>query len=86
MAEEELLESQHWRIFRLFLASIEDGELDLVEEQLERERAARRERENSIVRLFYSALRSSDLETAQEEILEERKGRAEDQRLARQSE
>jgi hypothetical protein len=86
MASEELLESEHWRIFRLFMSELSDEELEEIEEQLERERAARRERENSIVRLFYSAMCASDLEAAAEQLRTERKARAEDQRLARESE
>jgi hypothetical protein len=86
MAEEELLQSEHWRIFRLFLCDLSDEELGEVEEQLEKEQVARRERENSIVRLFYSAMHSSDLETAAEQLRAERIGRAEDQRLARENE
>ena len=86
MAEEELLGSRHWRLFRLFLSDLSDAELAGVEEQLTRERAARRERENSIVRLFYSAMCTSDLETAAEQLRAERLGRAEDQRFARPSE
>jgi hypothetical protein len=86
MAKEELLEREHWRIFRLLLCDLSDAELGEVEEQLRKERAARRERENSIVRLFYSAMCASDLETAAEQLRGERLGRAEDQRLARQSE
>jgi hypothetical protein len=86
MAKEELLESEHWRIFRLFLCDLSDEELEGVEEQLEKERVARRERENSIVRLFYSAMCASDLEAAAEQLRTERKARAEDQRLARESE
>jgi len=88
-AEEELLGSRHWRtfrLFRLFLSDLSDAELAGVEEQLTRERAARRERENSIVRLFYSAMCTSDLETAAEQLRAERLGRAEEQRLARPSE
>jgi hypothetical protein len=54
MAKKELLESEHWRIFRLFLCDLSDEELGEIEEQLEKERVARRERENSIVRLFLS--------------------------------
>src|SRR6266567_4649114 len=38
MAKEELLESEHWRIFRLFLCDLSDEELEGVEEQLEKER------------------------------------------------
>jgi hypothetical protein len=34
MAKEELLESEHWRIFRLFLSDPSDEELEGVEEQL----------------------------------------------------
>jgi hypothetical protein len=68
MAKEELLESEHWRIFRLFLCDLSDAELGEVEEQLGKERAARRERENSIVRLFYRAMCASDLETAAEQL------------------
>ena len=86
MAKEELLESEHWRLFRLFLCDLSDEEIGEVEEQLEKERAARRERENSIVRLFYSAMCASDLEAAAEQLRAERKARAEDQRLARESE
>lgn len=84
MAKEELWEAGHWRIFRLFLLSLTEKELDGVEEHLRRERAARRERENSMVRLFLSALCALDLETAAEQIRGERQGRAEDRRLARQ--
>lgn len=84
MAKEELWEAGHWRIFRLFLLSLTEEELDGVEEHLRRERAARRERENSMVRLFFSALCALDLETAAEQIRGERQGRAEDRRLARQ--
>jgi hypothetical protein len=85
MANDELLSDEHWRIFRLFLSSVSDEELDGVEEQLERERTSRREREASIARLFYSSMCIPDLATAQLEIHQERRGRAEDQRLARES-
>src|SRR6266567_964100 len=84
MAREELLDAEHWRIFRLFMSELSDEELGGVEEQLEKERVARRERNNSIVRLFYSAMCASDLEIAAEQLRAERIGRAEAQRLARQ--
>ncbi len=85
MAKEELLDGEHWRIFRLFLCDLSDEEMEGVKKELEKERAARRERENSIVRLFYSTMCDRDLEAAAEQLRVERKARAEDQRLARQS-
>jgi hypothetical protein len=85
MVKDDLLSDEHWRIFRLFLSELSDEELDGVEEQLEREQSARREREASIARLFYGSMCMPDLETAQREIDQERRGRAEDQRLARES-
>jgi hypothetical protein len=86
MAKEELLDGEHWRIFRLFLCDLSDEEMEGVEKELEKERAARRERNNSIVRLFYSTMCDGDLEAAAEQLRVERKARVEDQRLARQSE
>src|SRR6266567_6130656 len=86
MAKEELLDGEHWRIFRLFLCDLSDEEMEGVKKELEKERAARRERENSIVRLFYSTMCDCDLEAAAEQLRVERKARAEDRRLARQSE
>lgn len=85
MAKDELLSQEHWCIFRVFLSELSDEEMDEVEDQLQKEQAARHEREASIVRLFYSAMAVSDLETAEKQIHQERRGRAEDQRLAREN-
>jgi hypothetical protein len=70
MAEEGLLESRHWRLFRLFLCDLSDEEWE-IEGQLERE---------------HSTMCTSDLETAAEQLPAEPLGRAEDQRLAGPSE
>jgi hypothetical protein len=85
MAKDELVSQEHWRIFRLFLSELSDDEMDGVQDQLQREQSARRERDASIARLFYSSMCTPDLATAQDEIHRERRGRAEDQRLARES-
>jgi len=85
MAKEELLDGEHWRIFRLFLCDLSDEEMEGVKKELEKERAARRERENSIVRLFYSTMCDCDLEAAAGQLRVERKARAGDRGLARQS-
>ena len=52
MTNEEPLRPEHWRIFRIFLASLSEEELDFVEDQLKKEQLARQERETIIVRLF----------------------------------
>jgi hypothetical protein len=76
----ELLESEHWRAFRLFLDSLEDRELKQVGQQLQRERAARRECQDSQLRLFFSSLAASDLELARQTISNERSARAHERR------
>lgn len=77
----ETLEGEHWRAFRLFLASLEDRELKQVGQQLNRERAVRRECQDSQLRLFFSSLSASDLEVARHTISNERFARAHDRRL-----
>jgi hypothetical protein len=55
------LEGGEWRIFRLFLVSLEDEDVKHVSKQLEKEQQARRDCENSSARLFFSSLAASDL-------------------------
>src|SRR5579872_1835272 len=85
MTNEELLSPEHWRVFRLFLGSLSDEELDFVEYQLKKEQLARRERETILVRLFYGSMSAQDLTAAEQQICRERQGRAEDQRILRES-
>jgi len=85
MTNEELLSPEHWRVFRLFLGSLSDEELDFVEDQLKKEQLARQERETIIVRLFYGSMNAQDLDAAGQQICRERQGRAEDQRILRES-
>src|SRR5579859_5705185 len=85
MTNEELLNPEHWRVFRLFLGSLSDEELDYVEDQLKKEQLARQERETIIVRLFYGSMNAQDLDAAGQQICRERQARAEDQRILRES-
>lgn len=85
MPEQGLLDAAHWRIFRLFLADLEDGELDHVHRQLQRELATRRECEADCTRLFFSSLQPGDLKTAQQTIRAERHARVQDRRSLRRS-
>src|SRR5579872_4320188 len=85
MTNEELLSPEHWRVFRLFLGSLSDEELDYVEDQLKKEQLARQERETIIVRLFYGSMSAQDLDAAGQQICWERQARAEDQRILRES-
>lgn len=85
MPERGLLDRADWRIFRLFLVDLEDGELDRVRRQLQCEIATRRECATDFTRLFFSSLRSGDLETAQLTIRAERLARALDRRKLRRS-
>src|ERR1035438_4766517 len=77
---DEALESGHWRVFRLFLVSLEDQDVKQVQEQLEKEQQARRDCEQSIARLFLSSLTASDLELARQAIRNEHVGRAQQRR------
>src|SRR5262245_22871808 len=78
---QDILDSHHWCIFRLFLVSLDDQELKSVGEQLYRERRARRECDRDPARLFLSSLTAQDLERAGKEILKERSARRHERRL-----
>jgi Protein of unknown function (DUF3489) len=77
---DEDLESGEWRIFRLFLVSLEDEDVKHVSKQLEKELQARRDCENSAARLFFSSLAASDLTLARQAISNERAARAQERR------
>jgi hypothetical protein len=81
MTETSLLDRAEWRIFRLFVAGVEDDELDRIRRQLRREVATRQEWERDITRLFFSSLQTVDLTSAQEVLRKERRARAQDRRI-----
>ena len=77
---EEDLESGEWRIFRLFLVSLEDEDVKHVSKQLEKEQKARRDCENGTARLFFSSLAASALTLARQAIRNEQAARAQERR------
>jgi len=79
----EPLDKIAWGDFRIFLAMLEDVELEGVTNQLRNEIASRRECDNNCARLFFSSLTQSDLESAQRQILAEQDGRIEDAKILR---
>jgi len=80
MSELELLDRAQWRSFRMFLLELDNAEFRRVYLQVQRELAARRERDSNITRLFFSSLTTSDLEKAQLTIRAERCARAQDRK------
>lgn len=72
-----------WGDFRIFLAMLEDVELEGVSNQLRNEIASRWECDNDCARLFFSSLTQSDLESAQRQIQAEQDGRIEDAKILR---
>ena len=85
MPEPGPLDSQQWRIFRLFLAELEDDQLDQVRQQLHGEIKHRRDCQADITRLFFSSLDEVDLEAARQTLLAERRARVQDRRKLRGS-
>ena len=77
---DEDLESGAWRMFRLFLVSLEDEGVEHVSKQLEKEQQARRDCENSAARLFFSSLVANDLTLARQAIRNEQAARARERR------
>jgi len=62
------LDEGQWRALRIFLSSLNDRDFATARRQLNREVAARRERETNALRLFYSSLTNEDLQRIQQEI------------------
>jgi hypothetical protein len=85
MAESARLNDSEWRIFQLFLVDLEDSELDHVQRQLQRELAARHDRETDSARLFFTSLQLTDLGLANQAIRTERRARVQDRRILEQS-
>src|SRR3984893_4471266 len=61
--------AQLWRVFRLYMSTLSDAELETVSEQLERETLARRERDANAARLLFSSLTANELDEARHQIL-----------------
>jgi hypothetical protein len=68
--------AQLWRVFRLYMATLSDAELETVSEQLERETLARRERDANAARLLFSTLTANELDEARHQILGAQETRA----------
>ena len=64
----EPLDPSDWWLFRLLMMELPDPELEIVEQQLQREVLHRQECDNSLVRLFFSSLSAVDLQRADAEI------------------
>jgi hypothetical protein len=85
MPQTGLLDGAQWRAFRLFLADLDDGDLDRAYQQLRREVTTRQEYERDLTRLFFSSLQAADLQLAQQTIRAERRARAHDRRVIRRT-
>ena len=85
MEEPTRLNDSEWRVFRLFLVDLHDAELNHVQRQMQRENAARRDREIDSARLFFTSLHLLDLGLANEAIRTERRARIDDRRTQEQS-
>ena len=82
----EPLNDSEWRVFRLLTRDLSEGELEAIEQQLQREMAHRQECESSWARLFFTSLSAIDLQRADAEIRSQRNERVEIlQTLERQS-
>jgi len=79
---EETLSDSDWRVLRLFLMQMNDGEVDGAYGQLHRELACREERQANILRLLFSTMAAADLERAEQEIRCEEAARVEERRIA----
>ncbi len=78
------LDNNAWGVFRIFLSQLEDPELDLVCQQLQKEVASRQECDKNWARLFFSSLTATDLEMARQQIMSEQTGRIEDSKILKQ--
>ena len=64
----EPLNDTEWRVFRLLMRDLPDGELESIEQQLQREMVQREECDSSWARLFFTSLSAVDLQRADAEI------------------
>lgn len=81
-AEARMLErgadQELWRVFRLYMSTLSDLELETVSQHVEREILAQRERDADAARLLFSTLGSNELETARQQIRTEQQARLQD--------
>ena len=73
----EPLQDGDWRAFRLLLMTLSDPELQVLNQQLQREMVHRQECDRSVTQLFFTSLSSLDLQRVDAEIRYEVEGRLE---------
>jgi len=77
----ELVDAQGWRVFRLFLAELDDEQLAAVSDDFIKEVMTRQACASRSARLFFSSLVPADLQKACDQIITEYEARSEELNL-----